>query len=75
MADILTLGLLGDRDLAENFPDYVWEGQWDYGFYPNAKSAPEETVVKEPEAKPEELGEGYVPSPTAKTPIKGRRIK
>jgi hypothetical protein len=75
LADILTLGLLGDRDLALNFPDYVWEGQWDYGFYPNGKSAPEETVTEEPEVKPEELGEGYVPSPTAKTPIKGRRIK
>ncbi|MBP5628144.1 hypothetical protein J6X96_08300 [bacterium] len=75
LADILTLGLLGDRDLAENFPDYVWQGQWDYGFYPNAKSAPEETAVKEEEPKQEDLGEGYVPSPTARTPIKGRRIK
>ncbi|MBO7542724.1 hypothetical protein J6T93_02300 [bacterium] len=77
LADILTLGLLGDRDLAMNFPDYVWEGQWDYGFYPNGKnetSAPE-PETKEAETAPEDLGEGYVPSPTARTPIKGRRIK
>ena len=75
LADILTLGLLGDRDLALNFPDYVWQGQWDYGFYPDTKSAPDEPEEKEVEVKKEDPSEGYIPSPTARTPIKGRRIK
>ncbi len=28
--DIITLGTFGDVDLAEGFPDYVWQGAWIY---------------------------------------------
>ncbi|MBR5624133.1 hypothetical protein IKW72_03905 [bacterium] len=73
-ADILTLGFFGDRDLAENFPDYVWQGQWDYGLYgQNKTSAPK--AAREEAAPKEDLGEGYIPSPTARTPLKARRAK
>ncbi len=76
LADILTLGLLGDRDLAENFPDYVWQGQWDYGFYGQNKPAPAQAEERPEQAVPEEeLGEGYIPSPTARTPLKARRLQ
>ncbi|MBR5901050.1 hypothetical protein IKZ40_01745 [bacterium] len=74
-ADILTLGLFGDRDLAENFPDYVWQGQWDYGLYGQNKSAPAPEAAREEAAPKEDLGEGYIPSPTARTPLKARRAK
>jgi len=30
LADFLTLGIYGDMDLVEGFPDYVWEGPWIY---------------------------------------------
>ena len=72
VADILTLGFFGDRDLAENFPDYVWQGQWDYGLYGQKQSAPAAETA-EPDAPREDLGEGYIPSPTARTPLKARR--
>ncbi|MBR6462611.1 hypothetical protein IKS73_05660 [bacterium] len=75
LADIVTLGLLGDRDLALNFPDYVWQGQWDYGFYPNNRNEEPVPETEEPLVKREDPSEGYIPSPTARTPIKGRRIK
>ena len=70
-ADILTMGLLGDRDLAENFPDYVWQGQWDYGLYGNKQV--KQTAEEEENVYEEELGKGYIPSPTEKTPLKARR--
>jgi len=75
IADVATLGLFGDRDLAENFPDYVWEGQWAYGFYPDNQGSPARTESAPAVAEKEDLGEGYVPSPTEKTPLKGRRAR
>ena len=63
-----------ERYLAENFPDYVWQGQWDYGLYgQNKTSAPK--AAREEAAPKEDLGEGYIPSPTARTPLKARRAK
>ena len=29
-ADIITLGVFGDVELVEGFPDYVWQGAWVY---------------------------------------------
>ena len=75
-ADVLTLGLMGDRKLASGFPSYVWEGQWDFSKPAPAAERPPEVIsrpLNESTNTIRKSGEPYVPAPTEKTPLRGVR--